>query len=314
MGATLPRPGSDDPVRDVEPAGVRGPRWRCAFLRRTADQHQPVLRRCTYLEEHVRHSNALHNHTPEGKAYMVGPLARLNLNHARLHDKAARALKASGVKLPLRNPFMAFFARAIELVEAYDHAIQLIRAYDPQRQPGVEVPGTAAEGCSATEAPRGLLFHHYSVDDQGLILSSQIAPPPTSSKTTWYGAPVGVRHRDEENARASNPGPDQMLAVQSCFLARFLHHGGGELPQVGLHPGKVLRGRRDNLGAQDKALVIDRIMMEEQPARRFGRGAAFAGVRLEFHPARTLGIVVADQPNGMRRRLPPARSRGRRRP
>ena len=95
----------------------------------------------TYLEEHVRHSNALHNHTPEGKAYMVGPLARLNMNHARLHDKAAGALKASRVKLPLRNPFMAFFARAIELVEAYDAC----HSADPRlRSPGSEPGGIRA--------------------------------------------------------------------------------------------------------------------------------------------------------------------------
>jgi sulfhydrogenase subunit alpha len=157
----------------------------------------------TYLEEHVRHSNALHNHTPEGKAYMVGPLSRLNLNHARLHDKAAGALKASGVKLPLRNPFMALFARAIELVEAYDHAIQLIRAYDPQGPSRVEFEPHAGEGCSATEAPRGLLFHHYSVDEQGLIRSAQIVPPTSQNLARmeadlWEFAPTVMKKTREE--------------------------------------------------------------------------------------------------------------------
>ena len=32
-----------------------------------------------YLEEHVKHSNALHGHTVDGNTYLVGPLARLNL-------------------------------------------------------------------------------------------------------------------------------------------------------------------------------------------------------------------------------------------
>ena len=37
-----------------------------------------------YLETHVRHSNALHGHTKAGGTYLVGPLARLNLNHEQL--------------------------------------------------------------------------------------------------------------------------------------------------------------------------------------------------------------------------------------
>jgi coenzyme F420-reducing hydrogenase alpha subunit len=157
----------------------------------------------TYLEEHVRHSNALHNHTPEGKSYMVGPLARLNNNHARLHTKAAGALKATGIKLPIRNPFMALFARAVELVEAYDEAIRLIRAYDPQGPSRVEFEPHAGEGCGATEAPRGLLFHRYSVDDQGLIQSALIIPPTAQNLARmeadlWEFAPTVLNKSREE--------------------------------------------------------------------------------------------------------------------
>jgi sulfhydrogenase subunit alpha len=157
----------------------------------------------TYLEEHVRHSNALHNHTPEGKAYMVGPLARLNVNHAQLHEKAAGALKASGVKLPLRNPFMALFARAIELVEAYDEAIRLIRAYNPEGPSRVEFEPHAGEGCGASEAPRGLLFHKYAVDENGLIRSAQIIPPTSQNLARmeadlWEFAPKVMKKTHEE--------------------------------------------------------------------------------------------------------------------
>lgn len=135
----------------------------------------------TYLEEHVRHSNALHSHTPDGKSYMVGPLARLNNNHAKLHEKAAAILKASGIRLPIRNPFQAFFARAIELVEAYDDSIRLIREYNPQGPSRIEFEPHAGEGCAATEAPRGLLFHQYTVDDRGLIQKARIVPPTSQN-------------------------------------------------------------------------------------------------------------------------------------
>ena len=41
-----------------------------------------------YIEEHVKHSNALHGHTMDGNTYLVGPLARLNLNHEQLSPAA----------------------------------------------------------------------------------------------------------------------------------------------------------------------------------------------------------------------------------
>ena len=46
-----------------------------------------------YIEEHVQHSNALHGHTKEGGHYLVGPLARLNLNHEQLLPEAPEGLE-----------------------------------------------------------------------------------------------------------------------------------------------------------------------------------------------------------------------------
>ncbi len=46
-----------------------------------------------YIEEHVQRSNALHGHTIDGNTYLVGPLARLNLNHEQLLPAAKKALE-----------------------------------------------------------------------------------------------------------------------------------------------------------------------------------------------------------------------------
>src|SRR5512140_817649 len=72
-----------------------------------------------YMEEHVKRSNALHGHTKEGGNYLVGPLARLNLNHDQLLPEAKKALKESKIKLPLTNPYKGLIARAVELVHFY---------------------------------------------------------------------------------------------------------------------------------------------------------------------------------------------------
>ena len=63
-------------------------------------------------------------------------------------------------------------------------ALRLIEAYEPPSPPSVAVPGVAATGVGATEAPRGLLFHRYTLDDEGIIRHAQIVPPTSQNKGT----------------------------------------------------------------------------------------------------------------------------------
>jgi sulfhydrogenase subunit alpha len=130
-----------------------------------------------YIEEHVRHSNALHSRTVDNNTYLVGPLARLNLNHEQLLPNAKQALKESGIQLPLRNPYKSLIARAIELVHFYEEAIQLVKEYKPNGPAHVELKLREGEGAGATEAPRGLLYHRYKIDGNGMIQFAKITPP-----------------------------------------------------------------------------------------------------------------------------------------
>lgn len=130
-----------------------------------------------YLEEHVRHSNALHGHTAEGGLYLVGPLARLNLNHKQLLPEAQKELKDSKLKLPLKNPYKSLIARAIELVHFYEEAIMLVQAYQPSGPAHLPLKLRAGEGCGMSEAPRGLLYHRYKIDGRGRVQFAKIMPP-----------------------------------------------------------------------------------------------------------------------------------------
>jgi len=130
-----------------------------------------------YLEEHVRHSNALHGRTVDGGTYLVGPLARLNLNHEQLSSAAKKALKDSGIRLPLCNPYKSLIARAIELVDAFETAIMLVRNYQPSGNAHLPLALKSGDGCGVSEAPRGLLFHRYALDAHGLVQKARIVPP-----------------------------------------------------------------------------------------------------------------------------------------
>jgi len=130
-----------------------------------------------FVEQHVRHSNALHSVVRERGSYLTGPLARFNLNYAKLPEVALETARACGLEPPVRNPFRSIVVRAVELVFACAEALRVIEQYEPPAAPCAPYERRAGTGMAATEAPRGLLYHRYTIDGTGLILASKIVPP-----------------------------------------------------------------------------------------------------------------------------------------
>ena len=138
-----------------------------------------------FVEEHVPHSTALHSRLRStGSHYLVGPLARFNLNADRLRPLARRAAEDAGIADGCRNPFRSIVVRAVELVHACDEAIDIIGSYEPPDPPAVAVPPRAGAGTGATEAPRGLLYHRYVLDADGVIQDARIVPPTSQNQGT----------------------------------------------------------------------------------------------------------------------------------
>ncbi len=134
------------------------------------------------VEEHVPYSNALHARIARRGDYQVGPLARFNLNFDKLSPLAQDVAKEVGVTPPCRNPFHSIVVRAIETLYACDEALRLIANYTMPDKPAVEVRPYAATGHGCTEAPRGILYHRYRVDEYGVILDARIVPPTAQNQ------------------------------------------------------------------------------------------------------------------------------------
>ena len=133
------------------------------------------------VEHHVEHSNALHA-TLDGSSYLVGPMARYALHRERLSPAALAAVEEVGLEPVVRNPFRSIVVRAVELVHACDEALRLIAEYEQPAQPALEVVPKAGWGHGASEAPRGLLYHRYRLDDTGAILDAKIIPPTSQNQ------------------------------------------------------------------------------------------------------------------------------------
>jgi coenzyme F420-reducing hydrogenase alpha subunit len=123
-----------------------------------------------FLEEQVPHSNALHSLRRGRGGYQVGPLARYNLNHDHLPSLAREAARDAGLRPPCGNPFRSIVVRSVETVFACEEALRLVDAYAPPDPPAAAGVPRAGTGCACTEAPRGILYHRYALDDVGAIL------------------------------------------------------------------------------------------------------------------------------------------------
>jgi sulfhydrogenase subunit alpha len=134
-----------------------------------------------FAEQHVPHSTALFS-TYHGQPYLVGPLARLNLNHARLPERVKVLLAETGLTLPSRNIFHSLLARAVEILLALHEALRLLEDYRVPDSPWVPVTPRAGVATGCTEAPRGLLWHRYEMDDDGRVVNARIVPPTSQNQ------------------------------------------------------------------------------------------------------------------------------------
>jgi coenzyme F420-reducing hydrogenase alpha subunit len=137
-----------------------------------------------FVEEHVEHSNALHSRLKDRGAYFVGPLARYSLNFDKLTPFAQDAARAAGLEPVCRNPFQSIIVRSVEILYACDEALRIIAEYEAPEKPAINLPQCAGTGCGCTEAPRGILYHRYELDERGMILSAKIVPPTSQNQKT----------------------------------------------------------------------------------------------------------------------------------
>ncbi len=139
--------------------------------------------RSEFSEQQVAWSNALQARGRDGRPYLLGPAARITLAGDRLHPMAAAALARTGLAAEIAvNPYRSIVARAVELVDATAEALDLIEAYEPPHEPAARWRPGPCSAAWATEAPRGLIFHAYELDDQGLVARAQIVPPTSQNQ------------------------------------------------------------------------------------------------------------------------------------
>ncbi len=114
------------------------------------------------------------------ESYMVGALARFNNNYDWLHPRAQDAAEKLGMKPLVTNPFLNTAAQAVEMVHCVEDSIRIIDellARGIKEEPLYEFQGKGGEGVGSCDVPRGILFHNYIIDDDGLIQGANCIIP-----------------------------------------------------------------------------------------------------------------------------------------
>ncbi len=137
-----------------------------------------------FEEVHVPYANALQSVRKGGGAYLVGPLARYALNRDRLSSRARVLAQEVGLEPVVTNPYRSIIVRAVETVYACEEALRIIDAYRPPPEPFVPPPARLgpAVGAGISEAPRGVLYHRYRLDADGLIAEAKIVAPTSQNQ------------------------------------------------------------------------------------------------------------------------------------
>lgn len=126
----------------------------------------------------VKHSSAKHTKN-QRESYMVGALARFNVNYDLLHPVAKDAAEALGIKPICANPFLNTVAQVVEIAHCVEEGIQLIDELLKREIAWEEpVPPTrlSGEGVGSCEVPRGILFHNYEIEQGKIVGANCIIP------------------------------------------------------------------------------------------------------------------------------------------
>jgi NAD-reducing hydrogenase large subunit len=159
---------------------------------------------------------------PDAGMYRVGPLARLNVCDRMgtpLADREFAEFRARG-REATNASFLFHLARLIEILASVERIEGMLddpglQSADIRAEAGVNNP----EGVGCCEAPRGILFHHYQVTDDGLIRSANLLIATAQNNTAMNrtvtqiarryvksrDVPEGILNRLEAGIRAFDP-------------------------------------------------------------------------------------------------------------
>ncbi len=149
------------------------------------------------------------------EAFMVGALARFNLNHEKLSPMALKWAEKFGLRPVCHNPFMNNVAQLVEIVHSIEDSVSLIDRllidYKDESRP--VITPKAGRGVGAVDVPRGILFHEYTYDKDGICKKANCVIPTNQNHNN-------IQHDFETFAPQLLDKPEKEIELNLEMLVR----------------------------------------------------------------------------------------------
>lgn len=148
-------------------------------------------------------------------SFMVGALARYNLSSKQLHPLAKQWADRFGLKPVCHNPFMNNVAQVIEFVNSIEDSVAIIDSLlgDYKDEPRPKVKPKAGTGAGAVDVPRGILFHEYTYDKNGICTKANCVIPTNQNHNN-------IQHDFEAFAPTLLGKPEKQIELNLEMLVR----------------------------------------------------------------------------------------------
>jgi sulfhydrogenase subunit alpha len=143
----------------------------------------PVSEYLSFTNEYIVPTSTAKRAKHTRESYMVGALARLNINYDKLSPLAKKTAEMFSLKPVCHNPFMNNIAQLVEVVHSVEDSVRLIdeleaaglQSQSVYNKPEIKVK--AGRGIGAVEVPRGILFHDYTYNEKGVCTKANCIIP-----------------------------------------------------------------------------------------------------------------------------------------
>ena len=112
----------------------------------------------------------------ESKEFLVGALARMNVNKDKLNKRTNQDVEKYLNVFPSDNVFDTNLAQAIEMLNIVDNSLQLLKI-EIKPEPLAEIIPKKATGIGVMEAPRGTLYYRLDLNDKGTVTFADLCIP-----------------------------------------------------------------------------------------------------------------------------------------
>ncbi len=114
--------------------------------------------------------------------YLVGSLARINLNKDLLNKRTQADAAKYLALFPSNNVYHNNLAQALEILHCVDDALDVLKEITMVEEKPVTVPAKHGVGVGVIEAPRGTLYHLAEVDEKGMIVNYDVIVPTAQNQ------------------------------------------------------------------------------------------------------------------------------------